>query len=43
VNLGIEGTYAQMRMSGSTVTGKTVGINLYGYNVLFNQGAEGSR
>jgi hypothetical protein len=43
VNVGIEGTVVQMQVSGTTVTGKTVGLEFYGYNVWYESGMEASR
>lgn len=44
VNVGMQNiTYVQVKMSGTTVEDKTVGLTLYSYNVLYNAGAEGSR
>ena len=39
VNMGIEGSYIQYKISGTTTTGKTVGIELYGANLWIDQGA----
>jgi len=38
VNLGIEGSYVQYKISGTTVTGKTTGLVLYGTNVWIEKG-----
>lgn len=38
VNMGIEGSYIQYRIHGTTVEDKTVGIELYGVNVWIEQG-----
>lgn len=38
VNMGIEGSYIQYKISGSTTTGKTVGLNIYGTNVWIQNG-----
>jgi hypothetical protein len=44
VNVGMQNiTYVQVKMSGTTVTGKTVGLNLYSYNVWYDAGEQGSR
>lgn len=43
-NVGIHGTtYVQVKMSGTTTTGKTVGLKLYSYNLWFDKGQQGSR
>lgn len=39
VNLGIEGTYVQYKISGTTAASKTVGLDLYGVNIWQDQGA----
>lgn len=39
VNAGIEGSYIQYKISGTTTTGKTVGYQLYGTNMWSEQGA----
>lgn len=38
VNMGIEGSYIQYKISGTTTTGKTVGYKLYGTNFWTEQG-----
>lgn len=38
VNIGIEGSYIQYKISGTTVTGKTVGYQLYGVNLWQDSG-----
>lgn len=38
VNAGIEGSYIQYKISGTTTTGKTVGYQLYGTNMWSSQG-----
>lgn len=38
LNIGIEGSYIQYKISGTTVTGKTVGLKLYGVNMWIEQG-----
>lgn len=38
VNMGIEGTYIQYKISGTTVASKTVGMKLYGVNAWISQG-----
>jgi len=44
VNVGIQNiTFVQVKMSGSTVASKTVGLDLYSYNVWYNSGEIGSR
>jgi hypothetical protein len=44
VNVGMQNiTYVQAKMSGTTTTSKTVGLDLYSYNVWYNAGNEGSR
>ena len=44
VNVGMQNiTYVQVKMSGTTTTGKTVGLDLYSYNVWYNAGETGSR
>lgn len=44
VNVGIQNiTYVQVRMSGTTTSGKTVGLKLYSYNVWFDAGETASR
>lgn len=44
VNAGIQNiTYVQVAMNGTTVAGKTVGLDLYSYNVWYNSGDIGSR
>ncbi len=43
-NVGVnDAVYAQYQISGSTVTGKTVGLEIYALNVWYNQGQEASR
>jgi hypothetical protein len=39
VNMGHEGSYIQPKISGTTITGKTVGLDLYGINFWSEQGA----
>ena len=39
VNMGIEGSYIQYKISGTTTTGKTVGLEMYGANLWIDQGA----
>lgn len=44
VNVGIQNaTFVQVKMSGTTVADKTVGLKLYSYNVWYNMGAVASR
>lgn len=44
VNVGLQNiTFVQVQMSGTTVTGKTVGLTLYSFNVWYNRGEVGSR
>lgn len=44
VNIGIQNiTYVQVKMSGSTTSGKTIGLDLYSYNVWYSSGETGSR
>jgi len=44
VNVGMQNiTYIQVGMNGTTVAGKTVGLDLYSYNVWYNSGETGSR
>lgn len=44
VNVGMQNiTYVQVKMSGTTTTGKTVGLDLYSYNVWYNHGEVASR
>lgn len=38
VNMGIEGSYIQFKVSGNTTSGKTVGLNIYGVNVWTQSG-----
>lgn len=38
-NVGAEAAYIQYRVSGTTVTDKTIGLQLFGVNFLVNQGA----
>lgn len=38
INMGIEGTYVQYKIYGTTTTGKTVGLDLYGTNIWVEQG-----
>lgn len=38
VNMGIEGSYVQWKLSGTTTTSKTVGLKLYGTNLWIEQG-----
>jgi len=43
-NVGInDATFSQIRISGSTTSGKSIGYELYAFNVWYNQGQEGSR
>jgi hypothetical protein len=44
VNVGMQNiTYVQVKMSGTTAASKTVGLDLYSYNVWYNSGDTGSR
>lgn len=44
VNVGMHNiTYCQVKMSGTTTSGKTVGLDLYSYNIWFNKGEKASR
>lgn len=44
VNVGMQNiTYVQVKMSGTTAASKTVGLDLYSYNVWYNAGEIGSR
>jgi hypothetical protein len=44
VNVGITGAnFVQVKISGTTVTAKTVGLTLYGCNVQYEAGEQGSR
>jgi len=44
VNVGMQNiTYVQVKMSGTTAASKTVGLDLYSYNVWYNAGETGSR
>lgn len=44
VNVGMQNiTYVQVKMSGTTAASKTVGLNLYSYNVWYNSGEKASR
>jgi hypothetical protein len=43
VNIGITANFAQVKMYGTTVTGKTVGLTLSGFNVWYESGEKGSR
>jgi len=44
VNVGMQNiTYVQVKMSGTTTSGKTVGLDLYSYNVWYNSGEIASR
>ncbi len=44
VNVGLSGAnFAQVKVSGTTVTSKTVGLTLYGCNVQYEAGEQGSR
>jgi hypothetical protein len=44
VNVGIKNiTYVQVKMSGTTVASKSVGLDLYSFNVWYNAGEKGSR
>lgn len=38
INMGIEGSYIQPKISGTTTSGKSVGYNLYGLNLWKEQG-----
>ena len=38
VNVGIEGSYIQYKVSGTTTTGKSVGLELYGFNFYQDNG-----
>jgi hypothetical protein len=43
-NVGIQNVMvAQLDISGSTIEGKEVGIELYGFNAWYNSGDKGSR
>ena len=43
-NVGINGaSVVQMKVSGSTVSGRSVGLEIYSINVWYNEGARGSR
>ncbi len=43
-NVGInDATFSQIRLSGSTVSGKTVGLELYAMNVWYETGQKGAR
>ena len=43
-NVGLQqSTMAQLQISGSTVTGKTVGLKLYNFNIWYDSGERGSR
>jgi len=43
-NVGItNATYVQVKMAGTTVADKTVGLDLYSYNVWYDNGETGSR
>lgn len=43
-NVGMQNiTYVQLEVFGTTTTGKTVGLDLYSYNVWYSQGEKGSR
>ena len=39
VNMGIEGSYVQYKIAGTTVAGKSVGLQIYGTNLWIEQGA----
>jgi len=44
VNVGMQNiTFVQVKMSGTTTSGKSVGLDLYSYNVWYNAGDKGSR
>ena len=44
VNVGMQNiTYVQVKMSGTTAASKTVGLNLYSYNVWYSSGEKASR
>ncbi len=44
VNVGMQNiTYVQVKMSGTTAASKTVGLDLYSYNVWFDSGQTASR
>ena len=44
VNVGMQNiTYVQVKMSGTTAASKSVGLDLYSFNVWYNAGATGSR
>ena len=43
VNVGVQSTFTQLQISGSTVADKTVGLDLYSFNVWHDSGAEASR
>ena len=38
INMGIEGTYIQFRIAGTTTSGKTAGLKIYGENIYVDQG-----
>lgn len=40
VNMGITGSYVQYKISGTTTSGKTVGLQLYGTNLWIEQGTK---
>lgn len=43
-NVGLTNSlYVQVDISGSTVSGKTIGLELYAFNVWYNEGLRGSR
>ena len=43
VNIGAEANFVQLKISGTTAASKTVGLDLYSYNVWFSSGDKGSR
>lgn len=44
VNVGMQNiTFVQVKMSGTTIADKTVGLDLYSYNVWYQSGLEASR
>lgn len=44
VNVGMQNiTYVQVKMSGTTAASKSVGLDLYSYNVWYDYGSEASR
>lgn len=43
VNVGLEANFVQLEISGTTAASKTVGLDLYSYNIWFDSGDKGSR